>query len=552
MIKNIFLLTKISTINYIQNINIIDKKENKININKKSTYFWIILILVIAITFISNKTIKLLQGIGKEDIFLNIYFSFMFILLVIQSILICPNVYYFSKDVEVLLPYPIKPVEMFISKFNTMLIMLYVTELIFMLIPMIMYGIAIHMSIDFYILLLITISLFPVFVTLIISSINILFINFIKLIKNENIYQFFVSIILVTLIFVGEYFFISNIIYENQQTKDTLINVDNLATYINQTAIVIKPLIKILNKDDVLINIVKVLSIYMVIFIPFTYLGSKSYFKKLLITRSYSKKKYKKLKINKECNQESISKAYIKNELRYVIRNVTFLIQYIFPVSLLMIFGIIISIYFKFDFVIKNEEVLELFNNLNLNVEGFCIILIVLQILFSVINVSITAISRSGNTAIFIKYIPISMYKQFWLKSVLQIFISSIISIIVCFVIKFILVSIPIYYIIVIFINSILLGILNSILMLIVDLKRPFLNWNTEYEVIKQNGNKLFQYVYTLMIVLLLMYFINVLDEINFNIALIIITSILTMLIIITDRYVKNQIKKNKLFNKIS
>ena len=54
------------------------------------------------------------------------------------------------------------------------------------------------------------------------------------------------------------------------------------------------------------------------------------------------------------------------------------------------------------------------------------------------------------------------------------------------------------------------------------------------------------------MIVLLLMYFINVLDTINFNIALIIITSILTMLIIITDRYVKNQIKKNKLFNKIS
>lgn len=88
--------------------------------------------------------------------------------------------------------------------------------------------------------------------------------------------------------------------------------------------------------------------------------------------------------------------------------------------------------------------------------------------------------------------------------------------------------------------------------MLIVDLKRPFLNWNTEYEVIKQNGNKLFQYVYTIMIVLLLMYFINVLDTINFNIALIIITSILTMLIIITDRYVKNQIKKNKLFNKIS
>ena len=382
MIKNIMLLTKISTINYIQNINIIDKKANKIKVDKKSGYFWMIIILIIAITFISNKLVKALQGIGQETMFPNIYFTFMFILLTFQSILICQNVYYFSKDIEVLLPYPIKPIELFIAKFNTIVAMLCVTELMFMLIPMIMYGIAIHIGIGFYIALLIEIILFPIFITLVISFINIFLINFIKIIRNENVYQFIISMILVTLVFVGEYFFINNIVHEHQQFKDTLVSLNNIATYINQSAIVINPLIEILHQENIIVNIIKLFSIYSVIFIPFAYIGSKSYFRKILSTTSYGKKKYKNLDLKAECKPKSVTKAYIENEIKYVVRNITFLIQYIFPVGILLIFGIIMSIYFKFNFIEKNEEAMQLFKQLNLNVEGFCIILIILQVLF--------------------------------------------------------------------------------------------------------------------------------------------------------------------------
>ena len=248
MIKNIILLTKISTINYIQNINIIDKKSDKIRINKKSGYFWIMVILMIAVAFISNKVIKSLQEIGQEKVFLNIYFTFMFILLTFQAILICPNVYYFSKDIDNLLPYPIKPIELLISKFNTIVTMLYVNELIFMFIPMIIYGIVIHTGIIFYILLIIPIILFPIFITMIISFVNIFLINFIKLIKNENIYQFIISIVLISLIFVGEYFFINNVIQKKQQTEETLMGLNDIATYVNNTVVVINPLIEILNQ----------------------------------------------------------------------------------------------------------------------------------------------------------------------------------------------------------------------------------------------------------------------------------------------------------------
>ena len=94
MIRNIMLLTKISTINYIQNINIIDKKTNRIN--KKSIYFWIFIIIMIALFFISNKAITFLKRIGNVGIFINIYSVFMFLILTMQATLICPNVFYFS------------------------------------------------------------------------------------------------------------------------------------------------------------------------------------------------------------------------------------------------------------------------------------------------------------------------------------------------------------------------------------------------------------------------------------------------------------------------
>ena len=50
MIKNIILLTKISTRNFLENYDLFKKDERKIN--KKSIYFWLILIVIIAIILI--------------------------------------------------------------------------------------------------------------------------------------------------------------------------------------------------------------------------------------------------------------------------------------------------------------------------------------------------------------------------------------------------------------------------------------------------------------------------------------------------------------------
>ena len=86
--------------------------------------------------------------------------------------------------------------------------------------------------------------------------------------------------------------------------------------------------------------------------------------------------------------------------------------------------------------------------------------------------------------------------------------------------------------------------------MLIVDIRRPNLDWNTEYSVVKKSDNKFFQYALMILNVLLLMYITTLLKQINLNLALIIDILVYLLIFIIIDRAVKKF--QNKLFNKIN
>ena len=123
--NNIKNLSKIFILDNDQYLNLIDKK-NK-TINKKSFMAWIILILIFAISWLSQMAMKGLIKVGKPEIFLNGYFLFMQILIIIQSIMLCTNIFYFSKDIEDILFLPIKPIEILISKINTLIFILYNT-----------------------------------------------------------------------------------------------------------------------------------------------------------------------------------------------------------------------------------------------------------------------------------------------------------------------------------------------------------------------------------------------------------------------------------------
>ena len=109
---------------------------------------------MIGVSYLSFEVVNELVKMGQPTLFLNIFFLIYMIIMIFQIVLISTNVYFFSKDLEVLLPLPIKAEELLISKFNTILINLYFSEFIFVFFPLIIYGICTYAGIIYYLYLI--------------------------------------------------------------------------------------------------------------------------------------------------------------------------------------------------------------------------------------------------------------------------------------------------------------------------------------------------------------------------------------------------------------
>ncbi len=559
-VRNMFNLTKILFLNSFQNQYIIDPKTNKIN--KKSVFVWLLIILSIAITYLSYEIISELARVGQPGIFLNVFFLIVMMIMIFQIILASTNVYFFSKDFEILLPLPIKTDELLISKFNTILINLYFSELIFVLFPLIVYGICTYAGIIYYFYLFLILIIFPILPTLFISLIMMFFIKLSKFIKNKDIFQIIFTLFCIIIVFILE-FKIGNMLIKkidnnsNIQTENIVEAINEFNNNLNKTYnyfLEINPTINILknsNKINSLFYLFEIIFIDLIFFILFILIGKKYYLKNILKNNNnYYLNKISKNKIEKKLKKKNICHSYINKEFKILFKNPMFFMQCIFPMFILMVSILIIVIV-----ALPNLRLLltsDIFGNtiaFSVDLGVICLVLGIIQFVFTMSNISITALSREGNSANYMKFIPIDFYKQFIYKSIPQIIINMFFSIIILILIKLIFVEFNFIYLFFIFIISNLLNIINSELMVLVDFYKPNLKWKTEYETVK-NDNKLFQYVLTIFIILILVYFNKIFKDLNLNISCFLIILIFVLLIFIINKIIKINI--NKLFEKIN
>ena len=94
-----------------------------------------------------------------------------------------------------------------------------------------------------------------------------------------------------------------------------------------------------------------------------------------------------------------------------------------------------------------------------------------------------------------------------------------------------------------------LINIINSYILVFIDFKNPNLNWTNQESITKNSGNKLYQYVITIITFLILNYFVKILKNISYIKSMIIINIIFFIIFIIIKKYIKNNIKK--IFKKI-
>lgn len=558
-IKSILRLTKIFFKNSFQNPYIIDKKTNKIN--KKSIFVWLMVIVMIAISYLSYKVIGELVKINQPTIFLNIFFLIIMIIMIFQIILASTNVYFFSKDLELILPLPIKSEELLIAKFNTILINIYFTEFIFVFFPLIIYGILTYAGILYYLYLIFILLIFPILPILIISIIMMFLMKLSKFIKNKDVFQIIITLIFISIIFLLEFKIGNNIInkiddnlnIESQESIQLFNEFNTKVENVNKYFLEINSTINILNnynKINSIINILKVICLDLLFLIIFIVVGKKYYLKNILKNNNNYYLKNNKKYLIKKLKKINKGKSYIKKEFKILFKNPMFFMQCIFPTLILIVSLIIIMI-----IAIPNIRTIlttDLFGDtidFKFDISVICLILGIIQIIFTISNISISSISREGKDAIYMKFIPIDFYKQFVYKATPQIIVNMVLIFIILILIKFIFPEINFIYLFLIFILANLFNIINSKIMVFVDFIRPNLNWKSEYEALG-NNNKLFQYVLTIIIILILTYFNKIFSNIKIIKSCIFMILILIITILIINKIIKINIKN--LFKKIN
>ena len=509
-----------------------------------------ILIAYIAGIFgvVSYGMISMLNEIGQPAVFIGITLLSIALLLLIQTLISSMNLFYFSKDIEYILPLPLRPHEIVIAKFNTILITEYITVFAFLLVPFIIYGIVTGAGVLFYLYALLVLIVFPILPALISSIIVMLLMSITGIIKNKDKFQTIATTLMIVAIIAFSMSMTGMEETTDEETLQMLTQFNGLVEQIDGYFITLGDSIGALtsyNSVEGLYSITKLIIITFIAYVVFVLIAQKLYFKGA-VGAIYSGKKKKARNKEIEYTRQSVAKSYIKKEFVQLFKNSIFFTQCILP-SILMPAIILVSAISGAG-GLEELEAQGMGDMSIMNTIGLCVILGINTFLFSMNFIPVTSISREGENANFMKYIPISLSAQCTYKIVPAVVMNMISSIIVI-VVAAIGFKVDALFIIINIAVSLLLSILYSYLMIIVDLKRPKLKWDTEYAVVKQNLNMIWGFIFALVVVVLLIIIGAIFVEMNY----LVIALCLIMAIVCGIYFIKEYIDRNqeKLFEKV-
>ena len=125
----------------------------------------------------------------------------------------------------------------------------------------------------------------------------------------------------------------------------------------------------------------------------------------------------------------------------------------------------------------------------------------------------------------------------------------NIVMIIISLGVAMYVLHLPILTLVVLFVVAVIMGILQSILMLIVDLKRPKLNWDSEYAVAKQNMNLIFPVLLSMVNIVVIALMVYLFKDINVYLGLTILGCLFMVVTFMANKYL--YVNQNELADKI-
>lgn len=485
------------------NKNINDRTAKKKNKAMTALLLFAIAYIVGIITYFSYEIINILSDANQEQAFLSICLMASIGVTLIRTILTSLNVLYFSKDIEFLLPLPIKPIKIVLSKFNVMLVSEYITELITFGIPFIVYGYVMQVDMLFYIYSLLTFLFLPIIPMLLSILVIVIIMKFTKFLNNKDIVQY-ISVFLTIVIIIGIQLISSS---SNEITdfmiRNKLLEINGLVDVFSKYFFTLEHAMNAMDNIgnfEGLKNIVLLAGESIIAYLFVAYGISKIYIESAInATSSGVKSKNRKLG---KLSKQNIGVSYVKKEFKNLFRNPTVFLQCVLPSIL---FPIIFSMPIYNALTSSDTQTIDILKSSLLEVTentiGIGIIFIIINFLYMFNYISVTAISREGENAIFMKYIPVELHKQCKYKVLPSVCFNMIPLIYVLAIIKILAPGVLWITMIEIFIVGLLSNILISYLTILIDLLRPKLHWTSEYSVVKQNMNMLYSSILVLTII---------------------------------------------------
>lgn len=521
--------------------------------SKAGIYVFILVYFAIFTIYVSTTALELLRDILLEELFLQIVLLINTVIVFMQCIISSLNMFFFSNDLEYILPLPVKAKSVYGAKLNLLIATEYIFEVLIFLAPLMYFGVFMDLGILYFIKAAIVMITLPIICSSIMAFIMVRIASCLKFLKNKDRVQYMSIVMLVIiLLFVsvissGEN---TNAGISDAQVLDFVFSMQEsiegnkiLGSFIN---VFTKFLV---SNDNVVVfkNFGLILLMVWITYIGLTKLNHKAYMKNISINFNDGKKVNTKINKVKDIKANSLNKSYVKKEMLTMVRTPVFFMQCIMPV-----FIVPIIMFMPFILNINNLEALdmpslEVLKDSVISVEGVSIILTIMQILYIMNIIPVTAVSRDNLNATFMKTIPVSYYKQCKYK-VKPGIIFNMIPIIYLFIVSIFVFEVQVQFFIAIAITLILMNIVESYIGILIDLKSPKIGWDSETTAVKQNFNIVINYFAAIALCFMLVVIVIV-SKLNLMMTLLLLDVILLVIYFALIMYIKK--KDGKLFTKI-
>ncbi|HYF81825.1 MAG TPA: hypothetical protein VEB00_02180 [Clostridia bacterium] len=491
------ILTKVM----LKNFNLLSLKSDKPGKSRIKGILLSILIfaafspMVLGIGSISYSGYNMLSKIQQEGLILGIGFSAVSMAIFFFSIFYVMSIFYFFKDIESLLPLPLKPSEILAAKLTVALLYEYLTEIVFLAPVLIGYGAASRAGFIYYLYSILIFLSLPLLPLVYASILSIIVMRFTNLAKNRDRFKI-VGGIIAMLLAVGMNAVItkfSSASLNAEELQQLLAQGNNSfvgvmsGIFFNNRFAVMALLHSEALKGFVNLGVfVLICLLFVLLFLSF---GEGMYFKGVvgISEASAKRKKYSEAELRKSSEQKSALWSYTMKELKLLFRTPVYfmncvLMNFLFPVFIIL------------PFLVQPSEMQELqglrgFANSG---SGSSVILAVAfgisAFLTSTNGITSSAISREGTNIFVSKYLPVSYKTQITAK-VLSGMSMGAVGMLSMLLTAVVFIPMPIYLILLSITVSALGIAFSSFMGILLDLNFPKLIWDNEQKAVKQNFN---------------------------------------------------------------